>query len=166
MTPLSTCLHINDQTSLQRRSLQHRIDASRPSLSQPHALRGKSAEDALLCLNSQGTVTRESAQVIHLEHSGPSRTRMSRYPGGSPRTTMSTMSIESGDTVADMQNRWERTWRPILASCARVCRAFSEPATAALWRSLDDIEPLLRVLPTVKLLEGPTSLFVICLTTD
>ncbi len=42
----------------------------------------------------------------------------------------------------------EGPWRSDLASAACVCRAFSEPALAVLWRSLDDVEPVFRVLPS------------------
>ncbi|TFK83239.1 hypothetical protein K466DRAFT_529217 [Polyporus arcularius HHB13444] len=39
-------------------------------------------------------------------------------------------------------------WRSDLASAACVCRAFTEPALAVLWRSLDDVQPVFRVLPS------------------
>ncbi len=39
--------------------------------------------------------------------------------------------------------RARRADRAILASCARVCRSFSELALDVLWRTLDDVLPLL-----------------------
>ena len=40
-------------------------------------------------------------------------------------------------------------WRHTLASSARVCRAFSELALDILWRTLDDIGVLFKILPSL-----------------
>ena len=37
--------------------------------------------------------------------------------------------------------------RPTLARLARTCRAFEEPALDALWKVVDGIEPVARLLP-------------------
>ncbi|KAI0644928.1 hypothetical protein C8Q79DRAFT_1071946 [Trametes meyenii] len=44
-------------------------------------------------------------------------------------------------------------WRTTLAACARVCRAFSHHALDALWSALDDIKPLLELLPSLRNIE-------------
>lgn len=46
------------------------------------------------------------------------------------------------------RNRFaERNW---LAQAARVCKSFMNPALDMLWRELDDLGPLLRLLPDVE----------------
>ena len=40
--------------------------------------------------------------------------------------------------------------RPTLAAAARVCKAWTAPASIVLWRSLDTLVPLLKLLPTAK----------------
>ena len=40
-----------------------------------------------------------------------------------------------------------RQHRRALAACALVCRALSECAQDVLWRTLDDMLPLLKILP-------------------
>ena len=42
----------------------------------------------------------------------------------------------------------QKTQRQALASAARVCRAFSDPALDVLWRALDDVQPVLWLFPT------------------
>lgn len=45
------------------------------------------------------------------------------------------------------QVEYRKASRITLASAALVCKAFSDPALAVLWRVLDEIASLLRVLP-------------------
>ena len=48
----------------------------------------------------------------------------------------------------DEGEREERaSCRSTLAACARVCRAFSDPALDAQWRVLDNVVVLLKILP-------------------
>lgn len=39
-----------------------------------------------------------------------------------------------------------------LARAARVCKAFSKPALSVLWRTIDDVLPLFRVLSCIQIL--------------
>ena len=43
--------------------------------------------------------------------------------------------------------------RQTLAAAARVCKAFSEPALIVLWRRIDTLAPLVRLLAAAKLTE-------------
>ncbi|KAI0800334.1 hypothetical protein C8Q74DRAFT_1214309 [Fomes fomentarius] len=58
---------------------------------------------------------------------------------------MSTGMVHPDDKPEDVQERIEL--RRTLAHAARVCQAFSEPALNALWCALDNLVPLLRLLP-------------------
>ncbi|KDQ58323.1 hypothetical protein JAAARDRAFT_192910 [Jaapia argillacea MUCL 33604] len=44
------------------------------------------------------------------------------------------------------------TWRSDLASMAVCCRSFQEPALEVLWRDMEDVEPLLRLIPDLQML--------------
>ncbi|KAL6306482.1 hypothetical protein BKA93DRAFT_142945 [Sparassis latifolia] len=48
-----------------------------------------------------------------------------------------------------------RACRRTLASAARVCQAFSDPALNSLWETLDDLLHVLNVLPCVELQQAP-----------
>ncbi|KAI1792175.1 hypothetical protein LXA43DRAFT_364315 [Ganoderma leucocontextum] len=52
-----------------------------------------------------------------------------------------------------------KTYRKALASLARTCRSVSHHALDFLWQELDDIQPLLKVLPEYKCVE---SQFMLC----
>ncbi|KAI0657727.1 hypothetical protein C8Q70DRAFT_1000386 [Cubamyces menziesii] len=55
--------------------------------------------------------------------------------------------LSKQDTI---QYRWLRNDRQrALSRAARMCRAWSEPALDALWRVVDDVHDLLRVLPCI-----------------
>ncbi|KIK77603.1 hypothetical protein PAXRUDRAFT_834947 [Paxillus rubicundulus Ve08.2h10] len=48
----------------------------------------------------------------------------------------------------DGESKWSHTeGKRTLASLARTCRTFKEPALDALWMKLDSLDPLIRVLP-------------------
>ncbi|KAI0710302.1 hypothetical protein C8T65DRAFT_648496, partial [Cerioporus squamosus] len=58
---------------------------------------------------------------------------------------LSTGMVHPEDTPEDVKERAEV--RCTLARAARVCHAFSEPALDVLWCALDNIIPLLRLIP-------------------
>lgn len=57
-------------------------------------------------------------------------------------------------------SRDEKTYRDALASCARVCRAFHDPAAERLWRSLPTLDPLIKLLPYTTIQTGSPTTFV------
>ncbi|KAI0800340.1 hypothetical protein C8Q74DRAFT_406457 [Fomes fomentarius] len=48
-------------------------------------------------------------------------------------------------------SRRRKTRRRALASCARTCHAFLDPALDVLWRVLDDVDVVLRLLPSFQM---------------
>ncbi|OSD04118.1 hypothetical protein PYCCODRAFT_1466540 [Trametes coccinea BRFM310] len=57
--------------------------------------------------------------------------------------------IESDDEIFEIEVQRKRT----LAQLARVCKAFREPALSLLWRQLHSLFPLLRLLPSLSMVE-------------
>ena len=51
-----------------------------------------------------------------------------------------------GDSKAWYSRRAEAERRATLARCARVCRAFSAPAIAVLWKDIDTLSPLVNAI--------------------
>lgn len=57
------------------------------------------------------------------------------------------------DTVVNSKQD-RRVHRATLASCARVCRTFTDQALDVLWHTLDHLLPLLCILPTFRRVEA------------
>ena len=54
--------------------------------------------------------------------------------------------VSTGDASSWYERRADCEQRRTLARCARVCRAFFTPAVAVLWRDLDSLAPIARVV--------------------
>ncbi|KAK7685056.1 hypothetical protein QCA50_011893 [Cerrena zonata] len=55
----------------------------------------------------------------------------------------------------DPRDGWSRQGYAALASLARVCKALQDPALTVLWRTVEDLKPLLRMIPD-ELTKHPT----------
>ncbi len=60
-------------------------------------------------------------------------------------------SPDEGVVQNQDQAQQTKAQRYTLAQLARVCRPFSQPALDILWKNLDDLGHLLRVLPSYQL---------------
>ena len=58
-----------------------------------------------------------------------------------------------GHFTVDPETREAVQIRSYLRWAALSCRAFSRPALNALWRTLDSLLPLLKLLPSLKLVD-------------
>ncbi|KDQ50480.1 hypothetical protein JAAARDRAFT_63100 [Jaapia argillacea MUCL 33604] len=52
-----------------------------------------------------------------------------------------------------------RRWRHIIANIASSCRALSDPAIDVLWHTMDDLQPLLALIPGVQIDRDPDEPF-------
>lgn len=55
----------------------------------------------------------------------------------------------------DPRDGWSRQGHAALASLSRVCKALQDPALTVLWRTVEDLKPLLRMIPD-ELTKHPT----------
>ena len=58
--------------------------------------------------------------------------------------------LEIGLCDPDAARRQRKAWRRTLASCARVCHGFRDPALDVLWRVLDDVDVVFDLLPSLQ----------------
>lgn len=100
----------------------------------------------------------------------PSNSEMNLYSAservlGTPELLRTVLDLFDAGSVSEEESEGDvlgrKAKRADLASCARVSRRFSEHALDVLWRTLDSTLPLLRTLPSFRLI-GKTWVRLLC----